>query len=311
MSNYRAGDVIRMTRTACGISQEELSFGICSVQTLHRIENGKTRVKKKLYYRLMEKMERVPEKSYAVCVGKDMELLEERTALEDALNKMEYDKAAELIKIIRDKADDNLITEQYVRKAEALIAYDCKTIDAKMLIERLEETIGLTVPNYKDCLGKKYPFTAQELFCLQNIANACHRQDKYKEAIKLYEKVLECLDMEYIFGGNTEHLRIITIRSLSRTYGSMKDYKKANELSKIALEMALEENEGIVAEEILTDMVWNVLRQIECREREEGDKTIAKKILRQAYFIAFGRGDERISKICENVYKSEFKERIK
>lgn len=37
MSNYRAGDIIRMTREFVGMSREELSDEICSVQTLYRI----------------------------------------------------------------------------------------------------------------------------------------------------------------------------------------------------------------------------------------------------------------------------------
>ena len=41
MSNYRAGDIIRMTREFVGMSREELSDEICSVQTLYRIESGK------------------------------------------------------------------------------------------------------------------------------------------------------------------------------------------------------------------------------------------------------------------------------
>jgi transcriptional regulator with XRE-family HTH domain len=38
MANYRVGDVIRLTRKAAGITQEQLSDGICSVETLFRIE---------------------------------------------------------------------------------------------------------------------------------------------------------------------------------------------------------------------------------------------------------------------------------
>ena len=49
-----------MTREFVGMSREELSDEICSVQTLYRIESGKTRVKRELYARLMAKMERVP-----------------------------------------------------------------------------------------------------------------------------------------------------------------------------------------------------------------------------------------------------------
>lgn len=310
MSNYRAGDIIRLTRISNGISQEELSYGICSVQTLHRIENGKTRVKKELYYRLMERMERVPEKTYAVCVGKDLELLEERTKLEDALNKMEYEKSDEYIKIIREKSDDNVVTEQYVQKAEALVEYHCKRIDEETLIKRLEEAIGLTVPEYRDYMEKKYPFTEQELLCLLNIAQNYTKLDKYDEAIKFYEKILECLNMEYIFGGNTRHLKIITLSSLSRTYGSKKEYEKANELCRKALNMAKAEDEGIIAEGILTDITWNILRQIERNERKKEDDMIAKKKLRQAYYFALARDDKKIAEICEKVYEKEFDEDV-
>ena len=58
MSNYNAGDMIKLTREAMGITQEELCDTICSVQTLSKIENGKVKVKKATYQQLMEKMGR-------------------------------------------------------------------------------------------------------------------------------------------------------------------------------------------------------------------------------------------------------------
>lgn len=47
MANYRAGDVIRLTRQAVGMTQEMLCENICSVETLSRIENGKHKSKKR------------------------------------------------------------------------------------------------------------------------------------------------------------------------------------------------------------------------------------------------------------------------
>ena len=46
MANYKAGDVIRLTRNAVGMTQEELSDGICSVETLSRIENNRHKIKR-------------------------------------------------------------------------------------------------------------------------------------------------------------------------------------------------------------------------------------------------------------------------
>ena len=44
MEVYNMGEVIQKRRKSLGITQEQLSEGICSVQTLSRVENGKNRI---------------------------------------------------------------------------------------------------------------------------------------------------------------------------------------------------------------------------------------------------------------------------
>ncbi len=43
MANYRANDVIRLTRKAVGLSQEAISEGICSVETFLELKEEKRR----------------------------------------------------------------------------------------------------------------------------------------------------------------------------------------------------------------------------------------------------------------------------
>lgn len=62
MGNYNVGDMIRLSRIAKKMTQEELSEGVCSVETLSRIENGKHKVKSDTYRQLMEKMYQITEK---------------------------------------------------------------------------------------------------------------------------------------------------------------------------------------------------------------------------------------------------------
>ena len=57
MSNYRAGDIIRLTRIAIGMTQEDYAGEYCGVQTLHRIENGKVAVKKEILIGVIGKNE--------------------------------------------------------------------------------------------------------------------------------------------------------------------------------------------------------------------------------------------------------------
>lgn len=310
MSNYRAGDVIRMTREYIGMSREELSDSICSPQTLYRIECGKTRVKKDLYARLMAKMERVPEKNYAVCVGKDMELLEERELLENAMRDYDYEKADNYLKKLKEKADDNLITKQYVLKAEALLDYYCKRCDGKETIRRLEESIRVTLPDYEKCLQKKFPFTEQEIMNLMSLANAYLHMDKHEKAIFIYQKLLECLNMEYISGEYVEHMQILVMRNLSIAYLETKRYEEALELNDDCLKRAKEKNKGKEVHVLLSDRAAIILNQIKNGERSVSDRNLAKKYMRQSYFLAAARGDEISAKIFKEAYVKEFNENL-
>lgn len=310
MSNYRTGDVIRMTREYLGISREELSDGICSPQTLYRLEHGKTRVKKELYAELMAKMERVPEKNYAVCVGKNMELLEERELLEKAMQDYDYEKADQYLKRLKEKADGNMITEQYVLKAEALLDYYCKRCDGETTIERLEEAIRITLPDYEECLKKKFPFTEQEIMNLMSLANGYYHLEKYEKAIFIYEKLLECLNMDYIFGEYVEHMQMIIMRNLSIVYIATKKYKEAMLLNSECLKIAKKNNQGREVHVILSDRTCIILKQIESGECEISDRYLAKKYLRQSYFLATARKDKRMSEVLRKVYLEKFDENL-
>lgn len=306
MSNYRAGDIIRLTREYIGMSREELSDGICSPQTLYRLECGKTRVKKDLYSRLMAKMERVPEKNYAVCVGKNMELLEERELLEEAMRDYDFEKADKYLKELKEKSDDNLITKQYVLKAEALLDYYCKRCDGEETINKLEEAIRITLPDYEKCLQKKFPFTEQEIMNLMSLANAFAHTAKYDKAIAIYRKLLECLDMEYILGEYVEHMKMIIMRNLSLTYFLIEKNEEALELNERCLELAKSNNEGREYHILLSDKAAIILEQIEKEECDRTDIYLVKKYLRQSYYLAVARGDKKSAEIIKEAYRKKF-----
>ena len=310
MSNYRIGDVIRLTRLCMGITQEQLCENICSVQTLHRIENGKTSVKKELYIKLMKKMERIPERSYAVCVGKDIELIEELEMYEMALQQGDYQKADHYLKRIKKKADGNLITNQFVLKGEAITDYYCNRSDGETTIRKLEKVIQLTLPNYKEYLDKKFPFTEQEIFCLISLANANAYIDRDEEAIKIYENLLDCLGMDYIAGDNIRHIRLVAMRNLAVIYCGCKMYEKAFKLNSECLKYAEENNEGLKMIELLSDKALIILRQISRGERESTDIDLAKQCLRQAYYLAVAKNNMSVAGILKKAYRKELNEEM-
>ncbi len=310
MSNYRAGDIIRLTRIAIGMTQEELCENICGVQTLHRNENGKVAVKKETYHRLMEKMNRIPEQTYAVCVGKNMELLEERIYLEDAMRKEEYEKADQYLKIIESEADDNIVTLQYVRKMKALVHFYMGRIDKKQLLDELDQVIRMTVPDYEKYYEKEYPFTEQEILALMSMANIMDMIDKKEDSKKLYYMILRCIRLGYIEGTSKIETEITIMRNLANTCTRMGNHDEAIGLYKKALDMSRENDYARRYTVIFGEMAWSMLREIEKGKREDKDKKKAEQYLRQAYYIAAARREEKLMKETEDIYEEVFRKKI-
>nr|WP_297873834.1 helix-turn-helix transcriptional regulator [uncultured Blautia sp.] len=64
MGLYYIGEVIKRTRESLGMTQEELSEGICTTETLSRIETGKRTPNRANFKALMERMGRCGEKYF-------------------------------------------------------------------------------------------------------------------------------------------------------------------------------------------------------------------------------------------------------
>ena len=90
MGMYRLGDIIRMNRRALSITQEELCDGICSVETLSRMETGKQNPGRDIYELLMERMGRIRERAYSMLSISDIKVLDQMKQLEDHIKLYDF-----------------------------------------------------------------------------------------------------------------------------------------------------------------------------------------------------------------------------
>lgn len=297
MANYRAGDVIRLTRNAVGMTQEQLSDGICSVETLSRLENGKHAVKQSVYEQLMSRMERDTRKSYAVCISKDMELMEERIWLEDAVSKHEYERAEIFLDIVKRKIEDSSISRQYVERLEGVVGYQLGRIGAEELVKKLDKAIKITVPDYECHLNaeyeeKVYPFTELEIYTLMSLASAYGYAEQPYKSIQIYKALLLCLKAGYMDENSAIKLQMVIggnyVKSLERAGKYPEALEKAGEV----LKLAVINNYGKMIPPMLLAISWN-MRKI-CKDNGENLDDIeqdTKRMLRQAYYIAAARKD--------------------
>lgn len=310
MANYRAGDIIRLTRSALEISQEELCDGICSVETLSRIENGHHKVKPDTYYSLMAKLERIPEKNYALCMGRNVELLEERFLLENALVKFEYEAAGNYLDTVREKALDNVVNRQYIMRMGAVLDFYNGKIDAVTWAERMKEAIRLTLPLYESYTDRIYPYTEQEILCFMNLANAYGRLEQQEKAIEIFQMLLKNIDSGYIEKNRSEVMKIAILRNYEMDLGELGRYKESTEMIQECIQLAVRQHYESILPILWGDIAWNMMQEIEEGERGQEELEDVKHLLQRAYYVAAARNDNKVVRITKNYYYEKFGEEI-
>ena len=292
MGYYRAGDIIKKTREALGITQEELSDGICAVENLSRMENNHTKIKLETYRRLMRKMERMPEKVFAIGIGANMEILEEQYLLERYYAKHEYEAAMKYIEQMEEKIGKDVINQQYLRRVKALCRYRLKQIDAATVVEELEAALSLTLKDYESALKKQMPLTDQEMQICMNLAYMTFEKGEVQKSFLLLDLVKEYVD----------RLPMDRVRMQAAVYGIYgrmllmeEEYKEAREYLEQALEFAIERNDGVLIFTYL-EHLFLIDRVYGCSEEHK-----IKRVL-QLYNIATARQDKQLVQIVLNYY---------
>lgn len=311
MAYYNINEIVKMTRMAKGISQEELSFDICTTATLIGYENGKHRVNRGKYRQLMERMGRMQEMQYAVCINKEGGLLEDRVEMERAFKRYDYAGAEEYVRQMKENADENVLTAQYLARAEALVEYYRKRISAKELAQRIDNAIRMTVPEYEVYIGRTeriFPFMKEELLALMSLGEAYRCMGECEKSIQLYETVLRCLDRGYMANPDNISMKITMQRNLSLVYEQQRQYEEALETIDYCLNLAKQNDYGHIISVLLMGKAHNYIKLVERQRWENNYLEMAKKILRQAYYMATARGDFDISKAIFDYYKKRFGE---
>lgn len=310
MANYRVGDIIRLTRIASGLTQEQLSENICSVETMSRIENGKHGVKKDIYQKLMEKMNRNPERNYAICVDKDMQIIEERAAFEEAMTRHDFERADEYMTLLKEKAGESILTKNYVRRESAFLDFYQNRITSAELVEILEELAEETVPDYRRYMEEKiiFPFTEQEIILFKRLAVAYGRNDKNELALEICEMLLRSLRSEYMVEWKENEITVLG--NIARFYTRLENYKLANEINAVVFKQAKKFDKGVLIEEVIFDEAWEILRQIKANEEKKERIEECKKMMQKAYYISLSRNDYANMKIFSEYYATQFGESI-
>lgn len=310
MAFYEIGKTIRLNRECDGHTLESLSDGICSVQTLYRIEKGKSRLKAEYYEAFLEKLQDCQERNRTVFIGDSPQIMEIKKHVETIASYFDYQNAEESLGELEKYLDiKQPVVLQYILHKKLVFDLYASKITAELYIQKMESALELTVPKYRRYINMIYPFRHQELMMIMSIANAMHGNGHYEEAHKLFQSLIRILNHSYICGNHAGDLKIVVLRNYALLYHTEHEYQKERILSEAALRLAIMYNYGrhlaTILEEIsctyYDDDVKNMLPQ-----NHTSDKKTGMRYLRQAYYVALARGQGQYADLFRKSFQRKY-----
>lgn len=286
MGRYRLGDIIRMTRKSLSITQEQLSEGICSIETLSRVESGRQNPSKDVYELLMERMGRVRERAYSMQSVSDYKVLNLIRKFEKCLQDYNFHKADYVLEDIVKMLGNTPLDKQFIIRAEGLVNYRLGRISTDEFLEELKKAIRITIPRYGEISLINWPLTFNETILLLNISTAYSEKGDYGKGIGTLEDVYSALKKSYMNEEQRVIMQIVVLSNVSKWYGLIESHDKAIEIAIEGIEICRKFKIGSALPILIYNNVWNKEQLIEKGELPPENKRECISRLKRAYYIS-------------------------
>ncbi len=176
MATYEIGKRIKKAREDCGMTQEELAFGICSPGTLSKIENGIQAPNKKTFEALMQRLGE-PEYLYSIHLSRE-EILEMKLfrKIERCFLMEDMIRAEELIKQYQSVFVGTRGLDWQRYQAVWALWHAKQGASPRIVVQELEAALRITMKGYQNGLPENNKrLTFEEIAILNNIAVQYYR----------------------------------------------------------------------------------------------------------------------------------------
>ncbi len=300
MGVYYLGEVIKRTRESLGMTQEELSEGICTPETLSRIETGKRTPNRANFRALMERMGKCGEKYCPHIHAESYERMEEWERIlrldqahrfKDAL--MELDEFEEKIDL------DDRVNRQAVMRLRALCEYHLGKIDVPEYRERLTQSLKITRPDWD---GEHLPagvFTRTECFLFCNIAVSYMYEENLDTALGILRQMQIYFENTRMDENEKRVSEGLLMSNLSDCLGRANQNREALEIETEEIRKYLKHHQA----GRLSGTLYNYAYDLEVlKESPE----ISREKLVQAYYVAEFVGDDRGKKHIKKHFETRY-----
>lgn len=253
------GNMIRSRRKVLGLSQEELSEGICDPVSISRIERGKVAPKREIYRKLLQRVGMTGSRFENVVQMEQPELMELAVQISILLSHSRGEEAEPLIaKLEKKMKHAGRFAKQYLMNVKAIALYDQEKISPEEHAALQEEALYMTLPRVEIKKLAEWSFSRQEVNIINTLSYSCEATGKVEEVIALLQIIRKQYEEKpfslkhYVVGYE------ITMRNLGNLMGNLGRYEEAMEAADKGILLGLMTGRGAILSTTLYDRGWDM-----------------------------------------------------
>lgn len=298
---FYIGDVLRIRREMYGLTQKELSKGICSVRTLRRAEKKEANMQHALVSALLRKLGLSKEFQRARIVTNDREVLRLKREILVCRNNRNFEQCRKLFIQIREKISlDIPENRQYLADLEASLDWKEGKISKEEFAAREEKALRCTLTAKDFFRADEIYLTEMELSCICKKIQGLNEETKKSHIefllhfFDIFERKCKTLDHIVMYE--------FVMSCVASELGDMGEFQISTDLDKRVLKMSLSCKRICTVDGVLYNILWNEIeQQKQCGQYFENEKRT--KQLQQCILLShFCRQD-----FNEKFYKSKLR----
>ncbi len=276
-------EVIRFSRLREGYSQEELSEGICSSETISRVELGKNSLTIKKFYAIMEKLGLGIGYYNTEFVVEKFETLQKVNKLNQFNFLRKYDEAEQILKEI-EKEIDIEVNRQQIETYYVVFDYRQGRISLEEAMERTEELLQLSMKKINEKYEMPCFLSSIEISLLNQVAVYYWEVGKLDKTIEVLKLLYEYLNQSKVNAPERSKKYFLVITNLAALIEETGDLESSIRYAGEALVESIRYNNGI-------RMGKNVATKAYAQEKMSDSECINN--YRNAYYLSGLLGDFR------------------
>ncbi len=198
MQNIYIGEFIRQRRKELNLSQEDLSYGICEISTLSRIENGHCTPSRSKINALLQRLG-LPEERYYAIVSKNEKEIEALKKEIVACNVMHQpQKGYELLEQLEKICEpDDFLMKQFILRSRILLGDLDGSIAEQKQIELLLQAIKITVPDFSIDRINDFLYTFDEIKIINQLVNTYSDMNEFDIALQIFAQLIKYIEKHF------------------------------------------------------------------------------------------------------------------